>query len=122
MKFPVIKLDKVIEYLISLGVPGLILLVAISASGYAGAAAITAALSTIGFGLGMLAGLGVLGVSIMVSRAISKYGFERIYSGTVKGLIEKGETKESILSKVNKYPISKDLKLKLKELLEDYKG
>jgi len=113
------KLVKLIENLVGLGIPGLILLVAISTSGFAGAAAITVALSTIGFGFGMIAGIGVLGFSLIISRAISKYGFEKIYSGTIKGLLDKGESKETILLKIKKYPISKELKLKLEELLKD---
>lgn len=112
-------MDKIIEKIVGLGVPGLILLVTISASGYAGAAALTTALAAIGGPLGMLGGIGVLGLSVYVSQAISKYGFEKIYSETIKGLLEKGETKESILKKIEKYPISKDLKLKLKDLLEN---
>lgn len=110
-------MDKLVEKIVGLGIPGLVLLVAISASGYAGAAALTTALSTLGGPLGMLGGIGVLGISVYISQGISKYGFEKIYSKTILGLIEKGETKESIRNKISKYPISKELKLKLENLL-----
>lgn len=61
----------------------------------------------------MLGGIGVLGIMMLISRAISKYGFEKIYYSVLNKLIEKGETKESIIGKINSYPISKSLKLKL---------
>lgn len=111
------SLDKVVEKIVGLGIPGLVLLVAISVSGLAGAAAITSALALLGGPLGMLGGIGVLGLGVIIMQAISKYSFEQLYSKTIKGLLEKGETKESILNKIRKYPISKDLKRKLEDLI-----
>lgn len=115
-------MDKIVEKIVGLGVPGLILLVAINVSGYAGAAAITSSLAILGGPAGMLGGLGVLGFSVYVSMAISKYSFDKIYIKTIHGLKNKGETNESILKKIEKYPISKSLKLKLKDLLNDSNG
>ena len=43
---------------------------------------------------------------------------DAIFCAVVKVLYRKGETKEEILQKVKKYPISKDLKRKLKEHIE----
>ncbi len=111
-------MDKIVEKIVGLGIPGLILLVAINVSGYAGAAAITTSLAVLGGPAGMVGGLGVLGFSVYVSMAISKYSFEKIYIRTIEGLLDKGETKESIKSKIENYPISRSLKLKLKDLLE----
>lgn len=111
-------MDKIVEKIVGLGVPGLILLVAINVSGYAGAAAITSSLALFGGPAGMLGGLGVLGFSVYISMAISKYSFEKLYSKTINGLLEKGESKESIKLKIEKYPISASLKLKLKDLLD----
>ncbi len=112
-------MDKIVEKIVGLGIPGLILLVAINISGYAGAAAITSSLAILGGPAGMLGGLGVLGFSVYISMAISKYSFDKIYTKTIEGLIQKGETKESIKTKIDKYPISKSLKLKLKSLLNE---
>ncbi len=109
-------MDKIVSKIASLGIPGLILLIAIDATGYAGAAAMTAALASIGPG-GMLGGIITLGIGVLIVDAISKYGFEAIYRGVIRELYKRGETKESILNNIDKYPISGDLKRKLKEIL-----
>src|SRR6056297_804744 len=109
--------DNLVSKVAALGVPGLVLLVVTSISGFAGAAALTAGLSTLGGPLGMVGGIGVLGVVALITDGLSKYGFDRIFENVVKKLIEKGESKRTILEKIEKYPISKSLKLKLKDLL-----
>ena len=111
-------MDKIVSKIVALGVPGLVLLLAIGATGYAGAAAITTALCAIG-PFGMIGGIATLGLIGLISQAISEYGFEKIFVQVVKELVKKGETKESILTKINSYKISKSLKLKLKEDLEE---
>lgn len=111
-------MDKIVSKIVALGVPGLVLLLAIGATGYVGAAAITAALCAIG-PFGMIVGIATLGLIGLISQAISEYGFEKIFVQVVKELVKKGETKESILLKINSYKISKSLKLKLKEILEE---
>lgn len=111
-------MDKIVSKIVALGVPGLVLLLAIGATGYVGAAAITAALCAIG-PFGMIGGIATLGLIGLISQAISEYGFEKIFVQVVKELVKKGETKESILLKINSYKISKSLKLKLKEILEE---
>jgi hypothetical protein len=110
-------MNNLIATIAALGVPGLVLLVAMYVSGFAGAAAITAALAALGGPLGMLGGIAVLGVMVLISRGLTQYGFERIYQGVVQQLIENGETTESIREKIQGYPISQDLKNKLLELL-----
>ena len=111
-------MDKIVSKIVALGVPGLVLLLAIGATGYVGAAAITAALCAIG-PFGMIGGIATLGLIGLISQAISEYGFEKIFVQVVKELVKKGETKESILLKINSDKISKSLKLKLKEILEE---
>lgn len=111
-------MDKLVSKIAALGVPGLVLLVVMSVTGFAGAAALTAALAALGGPLGMLGGIAALGILVLISDGLSKYGFEKIYEAVVKKLIEKGETKNSIKTKINSYRISKGLKKKLNELLD----
>lgn len=111
-------MEKVVAKVAALGVPGLVLVVAMGATGYVGAVAVTTALAALGGPLGMLGGIAVLGVLALLSEGIAKYGVEAIFTAVVKELYRKGETKNSIIEKVSKYPISKDLKLKLRVMIE----
>ena len=111
-------MDKIVAKIAALGIPGAILLVALNAVPYAGAAAITTALCAIG-PAGMLGGLATLGVIGIASDAIAEYGFEAIFNAVIKTLYSKyGYTKESLLQTIEKYPITKALKRKLKEELD----
>ena len=111
-------MDKIVSKIAALGVPGLVLTVAIGATGLAGGAAITTALAAIGPG-GMIGGLVTLGVIGLISEGISKYGVDAIFSAVVKELYRRGETKEQLKQKIKRYPISKDLKRKLNEYIEE---
>lgn len=106
-------MEKVISKIAALGVPGLVLLLALNATGYAGAAALTTALAGLGPG-GMLGGIATLGVLGLISEAVTKYGFDAIYKGVIKELYKRGESNATIKSKIDKYPLSKDQKRKLK--------
>lgn len=93
------------------------MLTAIGATGLTGGAAITTALAAFGPG-GMIGGIISLGVIAFLSDAITEFGFNQIFSAVVKELYKRGETKETGLVKIDKYPVSKSLKRKLKELIE----
>lgn len=110
-------MDKIVAKIAALGVPGLVLVIAIGATGLAGGAAITAALAALGPG-GMIGGIATLGVLGLISEGIAKYGMDAIFSAVVIELYKRGETKEYILNKIQKYPVSKDLKRRLRESLE----
>lgn len=110
-------MDKIVAKIAALGVPGLVLVIAIGATGLAGGAAITVALAALGPG-GMIGGIVTLGVLGLISEGIAKYGMDAIFSAVVIELYKRGETKESILNKIQKYPVSKDLKRRLRESLE----
>ena len=110
-------MDKIIGKVAALGVPGLILISAIGATGFAGGAALTTALAALGPG-GMIGGIATLGVIGLISEGIAEFGFDAVFTAVVKELYKRGETKKSILKKIEKYPVSKDLKRKLKESVE----
>lgn len=118
MKMP---LDKIVEKIVALGVPGLVLVIAIAAVGPAGGAAIVTALATLGGPLGMMGGLGVLGLLVLISQAIAKYGVETVAKRVIQGLMEKGMSKEEIIKKIDSYWfLSNSLRKKLKDMVKDY--
>ena len=114
-----IPIDEVVERIAGLGVPGLVLLVAMSGSGLFGGAAIVTGLAALGGPFGMIGGIGAVVLSGFIAAAISKYGFENIFRRVIKKLREQGRTEEEILQKINQYPIAKELKLKLRDYIEN---
>lgn len=106
----------------ALGVPGLILLVAISGTGLAEAAT-TAALAALG-PFGMLGGILTLGVISLAVGAIGEYGFEAIFKGILKELIKQGHTVAELKHQVKyKYKLlSKSLKCKLIGYLDEFEN
>ena len=112
-------MDKIVDKIAALGVPGLVLLVAMAVTGYAGAAAITGALALLGGPFGMLGGIAVLGILGLISKGIAEYGFEKIFHAVVDQLRKKGKSIADIEREVNSYPISKNLKLKIRDYLRE---
>ena len=106
-------MDKVVQKLVALGVPGLVLLVVIASTGLAGGAAIVAALAALGGPLGILGGIAALGIIGLVTDAIAEYGMTRIFKSVVEGLQEKGLSKEEIRRQIEGYPLTKGLKKKI---------
>lgn len=111
-----IPLDKVASMIAGIGVPGLILVVAVGATGLAGAAAITAGLAALGPG-GMVGGVLALCGSGVLASAVAEYGLDAILGAVVRELVERGETVESILLKIDRYPVSAKQKAALRERL-----
>jgi len=110
-------MDKLVDKIAALGVPGLILVVAMAFTGWAGAAAITTALAFLGGPLGMLGGIAVLGLLSLISKGLADYGFESIFKAVVEKLREDGKSHADIEREVDSYPISRELKLKIKDHL-----
>jgi len=113
-------MEKVVSKIAGMGVPGLILLVTINATGLIGAAAITTALAAIGPG-GIVGGVTFLVASGLVVDALAEWGFDALFTGVVRQLYLNGETKESIKRKISKYPLTKKLKTKLYHEVDKYR-
>lgn len=110
-------MDQIANKIAALGVPGLILLVVMSISGWAGAAALTASLAFLGGPFGMLGGIAILGVLGLISKGLADFGFEAIFKATVKRLRSDGKSIKDIEKEINSYPISRELKLKIIDYL-----
>ncbi|NEQ83641.1 MAG: hypothetical protein F6K26_26635 [Moorea sp. SIO2I5] len=109
-------MDEVVRKVAALGLPGVILLIAMATTGFTGAAAITAALAMLG-PFGMLGGIGFLGVVGIAADALSKFGLEALLVGIYKQRQQEGESKRSLCKEIEGLIISADLKRKLKEEL-----
>jgi hypothetical protein len=114
-------MDQIVNKIAALGVPGLVLLVVMAISGWSGAVAITTALALLGGPFGMLGGIAVLGVLALISQGLADYGLERIFQAVVDELVRKGKSKDAIAKEISSYPISLELKLKIKEYLYQIK-
>ena len=106
-------MDKLVSKIAALGIPGLVLVTAIGATGLAGGAAITTALAALGPG-GILGGIATLGIIGLISEGIAQYGVDAIFSAVIKELYRKGETKEEILRKIKKLSYFQRIKTKIK--------
>ena len=111
-------MDQIVDKIAALGVPGLVLFVVMSVSGWAGAAAITTSLALLGGPFGMLGGIAVLGVLGLFSKGLAEYGFEEIFKASIAKMHESGKSKTDIEREIGFYPISGDLKLKIRYYLE----
>jgi hypothetical protein len=69
-------MDEVVKKIAALGLPGVILVITMAATGFTGAAAITAALAVLGGPAGMLGGIAVLGLTGLITDALAKVSLE----------------------------------------------
>ena len=114
-------MDKVIDKIAALGVPGLVLVVVMVLTGLSGAAAFTAGLAFLGGPLGMLGGLATLGVLALVAKAIAKYGFAAVFRGVLNRLKADGMTNDEIKATVADYWfVSADLKRRLSDHVDQW--
>ena len=112
-------MDLIIPALASEGIPAIVLLIAMRATGLKGGARLTTALAGIG-PKGMLGGLWTLGAIQIITFILGKAGIETIYRGVVQELFKRGETPASLEAKIDQYRISDVLKGMLKSDLARY--
>lgn len=106
-------MDEVIRKVAALGLPGVMLVITMAATGFAGAAAITTALAALGGPFGMLGGIGVLGVMTLVADVLAKVGID-VFLAQVYHQRAQSESKEDLLREIDGLPVSDDLKNRLK--------
>ena len=111
-------MDALMKKVAAIGIPALVLIVAIEVTGLAGAAAITAALAALGPG-GILGGILFLGLIGLAAHTIAEYGMEAVVKAVVKELLKKN-SKEEMIAKVKHYPITRGLKLKTIEYINHF--
>ncbi len=112
-----VPLDSVASKVAAFGIPGLVLVAAMAFTGFAGAAALTTALAALGGPLGMLGGIAALGVMFLISQALTNYGFDALFTAVIRELHKEGLSNADINAKIDSYPISANLKRKLKDAL-----
>lgn len=106
-------IDKVIDKISFLGVPGLIFLVLMSFSPWTGGAAIMSTLSVLGGPFGAVAGLGVLLVFSRYGSKISALGYNRVILLVIDRMKKQGKSTDNIVKEIQKFPISEELKNKI---------
>ncbi|MFI3805820.1 hypothetical protein [Vagococcus fluvialis] len=104
-------MDELVKKLAGFGIPAIILLVAMSATGLAGAAALTSALAALG-PFGMIGGMALLLFIGLSADKLTEFGYEKITNLVIQEQLKK-YSKEEMISKIKKYPISKGMKLKV---------
>ncbi|WP_287252592.1 restriction endonuclease [Moorena sp. SIO4E2] len=114
-------MDEVVRKFAALGLPGVILLIAMATTGFTGAAAITAALAMLG-PFGMIGGIAFLGVVGIAADGLSKFGLEALLVGIYKERQQEGESKASLCKEIERLMVSRDLKRKLKEEVNNGKS
>ncbi len=116
-----LTIDKVVEIIAALGVPGLVLVMLMAASPWYGAAAMTSSLAVLGGPFGMAGGLAALPILTLIAIALTRFGFEVVFRAVFTDLKKKGKSEQEILEEIDSSPfISKELKKKLKEFIEKY--
>jgi hypothetical protein len=109
-------MDEIVRKLAGIGLPAVVLLITMATTGLAGAAAVTTALAMLGPG-GMVGGVVLLGIIGLAGDALAKYGLDALLKGIYLERYRNGESREKLCKEIQKLPISKELKLVLKDYL-----
>ena len=111
-------MDELVKKIAAFGLPAVILMIAMSATGLAGGAALTTSLAALG-PFGMFGGLALLGTIGLLADKITEFGFEEITKLVLKEHL-KTTSKEEAIELVKKYPITKSMKLKIIDYIENF--
>ncbi|GET43571.1 MULTISPECIES: hypothetical protein [Microseira] len=114
-------MDEVIRKVAALGLPGVLLAIAIATTGFAGGAALTTALAALGGPFGMIGGIAVLGIAGLVADAVAKVGIDNFL---VKVYCQRRQNEQhsKLLTEIGKLPVSDDLKNRLRLVVMNGNG
>ena len=113
IKEKVLCMDDFVTKAAALGLPAIMLVIVMATTGLAGAAAITAALATLGGPAGMLGGIALLGIIGLATEMLSKYGLEALLIAIYRQRIQNGESRSRLCGEIRNLPISRELKRRL---------
>lgn len=108
-------MDEIAKKIAGLGLPGVILVITMAASGGVGGS-IIAALAGLGGPFGIIGGIGILSLMTLVGEALAGYGIENILK-SIYAERSKTESVRFLLKEIKDLPITQELKLKLKSVL-----
>jgi hypothetical protein len=106
-------MDEVVKKVAALGLPGVLLVITMGATGFAGGAALTTALAALGGPFGMVGGIALLGIAGLVAEALAKVGFDGFLTEVYR---QRGQNEphQRLLREIDGLLISNDLKIRLK--------
>ena len=111
-------MDEVAKKLASLGLPGVLLVIMMATSGgMGGTYGLISSIVALGGPFGLMGGLAVLGLMTAVGDVLSGYGIESLLV-TVYKERTKSESLTKLIKELKDLPLSDNLKLKLKTLID----
>ncbi|HEY9838699.1 MAG TPA: hypothetical protein V6D27_17590 [Vampirovibrionales bacterium] len=105
-------MDEVVKKVAALGLPGIILAIAMATTGLTGSAAITAALAMLGGPAGVLGGIGVLGITGLIAEYLTRESLEQLLTDVYR-VRARTERTQVVLGELEWLPISEELKSRL---------
>ena len=96
-------MDKVVQKLAALGVPGLVVLAVAATTGLFGGAAMLAALAAMGGPFGIVGGFAAIALLALAVDAVAQWGFEALAKAVVAQIIKSGTSREKIRSTIEGY-------------------
>lgn len=94
-------LNDFIRKIAALGAPGIVFLVAMSSTGFAGAAAVTSALALLGGPAGIYGGIAILPIIAISADYLTKYGLEFLIAKIYQRRIDQeGQTVEAVVKEI----------------------
>ena len=113
-----LKIDRTIPIAISALSSAITFAVSSAATGQNGAAKTTKALSNLGIGnSGMKGGIVTLGVEALSVDKATEFFISQLFIKSINKMLLNGEDETLIMNRINQFPISQNLKSRLREIV-----